>query len=83
MMNIVRTIAITIDENILGRIDRLAAKQAGGSANRSQIIRNAVQEYLGRIERLAEEERENQIFKKHRGRLARQAAALVKEQARS
>ena len=83
MVNIVRTIAITIDEDILGRIDRLTAKRAGGSANRSQIIRNAVQEYLARIERLAEEEREGQILKKHRGRLARQAAALVKEQARS
>lgn len=78
-----RTIAITIDENILERIDRLVAKQAGGSGNRSQVIRKAVQEYLTQIERLAEEERERQILKKYRSRLARQAAALVKEQARS
>ena len=76
-----KTIAITIEEDILERIDRLDASRQNTS-NRSRIIREAVREYLTRVERLAEEEREKKIFRKHRGRLARQAAALVKEQAK-
>ena len=76
-----KTIAITIEDDILERIDRLSAATQNTS-NRSRIIREAVREYLTRVERLAEEERERQIFRKHRGRLARQAAALVKEQAK-
>lgn len=76
-----KTIAITIEEDILERIDRLNASRQDTS-NRSRIIRDAVREYLLRVERLAEEEREREIFRKHRGRLARQAAALVKEQAK-
>ena len=78
-----KTIAITIEEDILGRLDRLAGKHGGGSRKRSQVIRTAVREYLTRIERLSEEEREGAILKKHRSRLARQADALVKEQAKS
>jgi len=46
------------------------------------VIREAVREYLARVERSAEEEKEKEIFKRHRSRLARQAAALVKEQAK-
>jgi len=82
MQNIMKTIAITIEEDILERIDRLAGK-GGGSRKRSQVIRTAVREYLTRSERLADEEREGEILRKNRGRLARQAAALVKEQAKS
>jgi metal-responsive CopG/Arc/MetJ family transcriptional regulator len=78
-----KTIAITIEEDILERIDRLAGKHGSGSRNRSQVIRTAVREYLTRSERLADEEREGEILRKNRGRLARQAAALVKEQAKS
>lgn len=77
-----KTIAISIEEDILNRIDRLASARGESVANRSKIIREAVREYLSRTERLAEEEREREIFKRHRGRLARQAAALVKEQAK-
>lgn len=77
-----KTIAITIDDNTLERIDRFVADNGEARQNRSQIIRQAVQEYLERMERLAEEEREREIFQRHRQRLARQAAALVKEQAK-
>ena len=77
---IVKTIAITIGDDMLKRIDRLTAE---ASRNRSEIIREAVQQYLARIEALAEEEWETKIFRKHRSRLARQAAALVKKQAKS
>jgi metal-responsive CopG/Arc/MetJ family transcriptional regulator len=77
-----KTIAITIDDNMLERIDRYVAGSGTVRRNRSQIIRQAVQEYLERMERLTEEEREREIFQRHRQRLARQAAALVKEQAK-
>jgi hypothetical protein len=46
-----------------------------------EIIWQAVREYLERLKRLAEEERERKIFQQHRQQLARQAAALVKGQA--
>ena len=76
-----KTIAITIEEDTLSWIDRLAAK-ATGSANRSQVIRQAVREYLHRVERMAEEDRERKIFRKHSSKLAKQATALVREQAK-
>lgn len=73
-----KTIAISIDEDMLRRIDLL-----GAATNRSQLIRKAVQEYLTHLERVGEEEREREIFKRHRRTLERQAIALVKEQAKS
>ena len=73
-----KTIAISIDEDMLRRIDLL-----GAATNRSQLIRKAVQEYLTHIESVGEEEREREIFKRHRRTLERQAIALVKEQAKS
>ena len=65
---------------MLKAIDRLA--QGEGSSNRSRVIREALREYLLRVERLEEEVRETEIFRRHRGQLARQAAALLKEQAK-
>ncbi len=70
-----KTIAISIDANTLERVDRL------GGRNRSHIIREAVREYVTRLERLAEEEREGAVIHRNRGRLARQARALVRNQA--
>lgn len=75
-----KTIAITIDEATLARVDRLAGRE--GSTNRSQVIRQAVREYVSRLERASEDEREDAIVRGHRGRLARQARALVREQAK-
>ena len=66
---------------MLLRIDRVAGNRQGAT-NRSRLIREAVREYLSRIERVSEEEREREIFRKHKAQLAREAAALVKEQAR-
>ena len=76
-----KTIAIIIDEDTLRRIDRLRT-QGGLVSNRSRLIREALREYVLRVERLGEEEREREIFRRHRKGLARQAAALVKEQAK-
>jgi metal-responsive CopG/Arc/MetJ family transcriptional regulator len=75
-----KTIAISIDETTLARVDRLAGRR--GTTNRSRVIREAVQDYLARLERAAEDEREDAIVRRHRARLARQAHALVREQAR-
>ena len=76
-----KTIAITIEDDILDRIDHLM-ERLPERTNRSKIIREAVREYLVRVERTREEERERQIFRKNRKLLARQAEVLVKEQAK-
>ena len=77
-----KTIAFTIEEHLLERIDRLAASKTTAANNRSQILRLAVAEFLAERERLEEEERERAIFRRHRDKLAKQAATLVKEQAK-
>ncbi|OFW03040.1 MAG: hypothetical protein A3I61_05445 [Acidobacteria bacterium RIFCSPLOWO2_02_FULL_68_18] len=77
-----KTIAITIDEDILERLDRVARPGGGRGLNRSRIIRTAVRDYVSRLERQLDEEREAAIVRRHRGRLARQAAALVRQQAK-
>ncbi|PWT86902.1 MAG: hypothetical protein C5B57_00240 [Blastocatellia bacterium] len=77
-----KTIAITIEEDILERVDRLAGRGDQSRSNRSHLIRQAVREYVSRLERLAEEEREAAIVRRHRLRLAQQARALVRAQAK-
>ena len=70
-----KTIAITIEDDVLNRIDTLAG-------NRSEFIRKAVHDYLAHIETLDEEQRERKIFRQSRERLRREAIALIKEQAK-
>ena len=69
-----KTIAITIDENLLARVDRL------GGGNRSRLVREAVAQYVVRREREAAEAEEDAAIRKHRKRLSREAAALVRAQ---
>ena len=76
------TIAITIDEDMLTRVDRLAQRTGLARKNRSRVIRLALEDYVSRVERLARDQREAAIIHRHRGRLARQAGALVREQAK-
>ena len=76
-----KTIAITIDEPTLKRLDQLAADTDFSFRNRSDVIRRAVQQFLERLQRETEERREAEIFRQHKSRLNRQAAALIKEQA--
>ena len=73
---------MTIDEDMLQRIDRLVVRQRMGERNRSQLFRRAIEEYISRLEREAEEQREREIFRRHRRRLESQAMALVREQAK-
>ena len=77
-----KTIAITMDEATLEQVDRLVGSGAGSSRNRSQLIREAVRAHVARLERLIDDEREGVVVRRHRGRLARQASALVREQAK-
>jgi metal-responsive CopG/Arc/MetJ family transcriptional regulator len=75
-----KTIAITIDDDTLERLDRQARRQGARSINRSRLIRQAVREYVARVERQEEEAREGAVVRRHRARLARQASALVRQQ---
>ncbi len=77
-----KTIAITIEETMLLRIDRLVSRKTDDTRNRSQIIRQAVAKFVEQREQQDEETREREIFQRHRQRLARQADALVKEQSK-
>lgn len=70
-----KTIAFTIDDDTLERLERLRG-------NRSKLIREAVREHLARRERVASEQQEARILHQHRGRLARQAGALIRSQAK-
>jgi metal-responsive CopG/Arc/MetJ family transcriptional regulator len=73
-----KTIAITIDEETLASVDRLSRGR-----DRSKHIRQAVREYVERLELQAQLAREAEVVRVHRHRLARQARALVRAQGRS
>lgn len=74
-----KTIAITIDENLLEGVKLLEKRE---KRNRSEIIREAVQAYIMHRERLIEQERERKIFQKNRKKLRKQAEALIRQQAK-
>lgn len=77
-----KTIAITIDEATLKLLGELttASSQA---RSRSALIRKALREFAERERRRQIEAKDGEVFRKHRKRLARQARALISEQARS
>jgi metal-responsive CopG/Arc/MetJ family transcriptional regulator len=77
--SIMKTIAVTIDEPTLERIDELA-KENG--MNRSEIVREAAQNYIAEKEAKTEEERERKIFRRHKRKLKKQTAALIRDQAK-
>ena len=77
-----KTIAMTIDEPTLKRLDQLMASEVVPWKSRSEVIRHAVQKFIKELERADEEKREGEIFRRHGHRLNRQAAALIKEQAK-
>jgi metal-responsive CopG/Arc/MetJ family transcriptional regulator len=74
-----KTIAITIDEPTLQRIDELAKELR---MNRSEIVREAAQDYIAEKEADSEEERERKIFRRHKNKLKKQTTALIREQAK-
>ena len=80
-----RTIAISIDEDSLAAIDQIARRsgrrRGAASANRSEVVRRAVQEYVARATKQEREEKDRKALAAHRALTARQAEALVAEQA--
>lgn len=74
-----KTIAISIDEPTLERIDELANRRG---MNRSEVIREAAQDYIAEKEAETEEERERKIFRRHKNKLKKQTDALIREQAK-
>lgn len=82
MISNMKTIAITIDEPTLKRVDRLMSNNTLPWKSRSEVFRQAVQHFITRLEHAAEEEREREVFSRNRARLNCQAAALVMEQAK-
>jgi metal-responsive CopG/Arc/MetJ family transcriptional regulator len=75
-----KTIAISIDEPTLGALDRLAQK-GRARRKRSELVREALVEFLARREDQEQEALERAAIAKHRVLLARQAKAMVAEQA--
>ena len=76
-----KTIAISIDEPTLVALDRLAGK-GRARRKRSELVREALAEFLARCEEQEKEAIERAAIAKHRALLARQAKSMVAEQAR-
>ena len=77
-----KTITVTIDETTLNLLDELAASSPR-RRNRSALVRIAVREFAEREQRRKKEIQEHKVLHKHKILLARQARALIAEQARS
>ena len=77
-----KTIAITIDEDTLRSIDEIGKKAPALAGSRSRLIRMAIKEFVARKRQQAREAREEEIFRRNRTRLMRQARALISEQAK-
>ena len=80
-----KTIAVSIDEASLAAIDQLkrvtGRRRGARSTNRSEVVRRALQEFIARERRREREEKDRRILAAHRDLIARQADALVEEQA--
>ena len=88
MKSNMKTIAITIDEETLRAVDKLAeggqpTRGRRSGTSRSAVVRTALRLYVEARGREEREGRERLIFARHREALARQAKALVSEQAGS
>lgn len=88
-----KTIAISIDSPTLEHLDRLARSRAerspgrreagrGRRPSRSELVRLALREFIARQEKEQREIRERSVLRRNRRLLARQAKALVAEQAK-
>jgi Arc/MetJ-type ribon-helix-helix transcriptional regulator len=76
-----KTIAITIDDGTLKLSDELVGR-SGRARSRSALVRTALRAFAERARHRETEAHEGRIFNEHRKRLARDTAALIKEQAR-
>ncbi len=80
MIHHMKSIAVTIEEPMLAQIDRLTERGVGKS--RSDIVRHALRLFLDAQERRLREEEEGAILARNRDELAREARALIAEQAK-
>jgi metal-responsive CopG/Arc/MetJ family transcriptional regulator len=81
-----KTIAISIDEDSLAAIDRLARAARGGRGgkdrpSRSELIRRALRDYVARHRKQEREENDRKVLRENRERIERQLNALVADQA--
>ena len=58
-----KTIAVTIDPATLASIDHLLTAPAGSWKSRSELVRQALQEFVREAERRREEEHETVIYR--------------------
>ena len=75
-----KTIAITVDEETLDLIDKLLGS-ASEFRSRSALVRAAIREYAAQVHKRLEEERERELVHKNKDLLDKQLKALVEEQA--
>ena len=80
-MSNMNTITVTIDDETLKLLDELTARGPSRRA-RSAMVRAALRDFAQRERQRLTEEREREIFRKHRKQLAREARRLTKDQAR-
>ena len=73
-----KTIAITIEEKSLQELDEFGKAEG---LNRSEVVREAVSEYLADWRRVQDEEKELRIFRRLRKKLEAAADAMIREQA--
>jgi predicted transcriptional regulator len=73
---------IAIDEATSKLLDELTEKSSR-RRSRTALVRTALRQYADRERRRQSEAKDSAIFRKHGKRLAREARALIAEQARS
>jgi metal-responsive CopG/Arc/MetJ family transcriptional regulator len=76
-----QTIAISIDSPTLKAVDRLRRGRGARATSRSELIRRALQQYVGEQQRLAWEARERSVLRKHGRSLNADALAALADQA--
>lgn len=76
-----KTIAVILDDTTVQVLDELATT-VPQPCSRSALVRTAIREFVEREHQRNQETREDEILRTHGKRLAQQARALVKEQAR-
>ena len=76
-----KTIAITIEEPMLRRLDSIAGEETTGTPNRSRIVRQALADFIARRDKAACEAAEWARWAPYVDEINRQAALLVADQA--
>ena len=74
-----KTIAVTLDAATLRMLEELGKEWTNES--RSALVRRAVRDLAERVRRRRGEQAEAVLLRRHRAKLSREAAALVRDQA--